>query len=495
MTNSRLLSLPPEVREKILVDLIGNNLIHIKHLQYHDLADAKWVDLDELDPKLTKEGAFRHAICVAAQSEQSVYDGTVLGTATVPEGLNPDYFVTSCTKLHQGCKMSQIGTKTLRPEEYGVLTLDLKVLGVCRQLYEEANHLLWTTNTFSFHDATSLNKFLASLNPAQKRNMSSMHISAMLDHWGRSRGDQAWSVALKLSYINMLRGVQNLHLRFEHCYDSVSARHTFVESYEQCKLNLDEQIKPFLRLRALDAKNITVVLSDTTGRFGEDDSPLCRWDRTTKNQYAGDFRDRLLAPNGAELVSKDAEIENTANEIGIMNNAKIHVTIARSLVHTRRVSIDELRVRAIFADRQARKYAAKAAKAATESGNATNHQKEARSKAEADRYRQQLRNLRVSLTNLQGKASQAIAKYKRAKARVLARKAKNKGEDDNGDDNEDLPSESPYSKRYINSGGELASDDSEGWEDKDEEGFLRMSDVEGLVENMDDNIHLAGDSS
>lgn len=424
--------LPSEVREKILLNLIGDNLIHIKHLSYDDLAKAKglsWDDLNKADPKLAKGGAFRHAICVAAQSEEDIYDETILGNAMVPEDESPDYFVASCTKLHEGCKMIEGGSKRLLPEDYGALTLDLRVLGACRQLYEEANHLLWATNTFSFDDAISLNRFLASLNPAQKRNLSGMHISAKLDHWGWGRWDQAWSVALKLPYINMLRGVQNLHLCFEQCYASVRVPQTFATSYKLCKKTIDEHIKPFLRLRALNPKNITVVLCDNLGALDQEDQTLFRWDRTTKNGYAGDIRVQLLAPNGAELVSKDANITNTANEIAIMKNAKRCANIAMSKVDSMEDSIEQWIAHIKREDKLAQKNAAKAANITGKSKKAFSEmakfQKEAQIKTErAGLYRKQLWALRRQLVYLQGKALEAVAKHKRARARVSARKAK-----------------------------------------------------------------------
>jgi len=221
--------------------MIGDNLIHVKYLSSHDLAKAKgisWDELHEADPKLAEGGAFRHAICVATKSEQDAYDETVLGNAEVPEDEDPDYFTASCKKRHEGCRMSQGGSKRIYPEEHGVLTIDLKVLGACRQLYEESNYLLWATNTFSFDDANSLNKFLASLNPAQKRNLSGIHISAEVDHAQIARWwCEQWSLSLKMSYINMLRGVQNLHLCFQQALTSVPQ---FPQTYDElCKAELD----------------------------------------------------------------------------------------------------------------------------------------------------------------------------------------------------------------------------------------------------------------
>ncbi len=43
---------------------------------------------------------------------------------------------------------------------FGHEMMRLGVLRSCRQIYVEANNLLWTTNTFSFADATTFRRFM-----------------------------------------------------------------------------------------------------------------------------------------------------------------------------------------------------------------------------------------------------------------------------------------------------------------------------------------------
>jgi len=157
---------------------------------------------------------------------------------------------------------------------------------------------------------------------------------------------------------------------------------------EKCKKGLDRDIKPFLRLRALNTKNATVVLNDDPSEWMKiKNQVLFRWDTTAKNQYAENIRAQLTAPNGAELVRSDAEVANAANEVANMNNAKLDVSRA------------EFRVN---------RAAEEAAAARAESSD-----------AEGD-------FLDRLVTTLQGKLIQAVVKYERAKARVEAREAKNR---------------------------------------------------------------------
>ena len=47
--NSPLLRFPSEVREKILVNIIGDNLIHVKYLYGDDLIEARRAEGKEVD--------------------------------------------------------------------------------------------------------------------------------------------------------------------------------------------------------------------------------------------------------------------------------------------------------------------------------------------------------------------------------------------------------------------------------------------------------------
>ena len=170
---------------------------------------------------------FRHAICVANQSEQSAYNEAISGYAHIPEGESPEFYVASCEERHAECKMCGGNTMPLGKEDQQSLQVDLNVLGVCRQLYEEANYLLWATNTFSFEDPKTFQKFFGSLNPAQKRNLTSIHISTKIgwssnSNYHRARQDSNyWGTALNMSTVNMLRKLRFrsilalLRLKFE----------------------------------------------------------------------------------------------------------------------------------------------------------------------------------------------------------------------------------------------------------------------------------------
>lgn len=248
--NSPLLLMPSEIREKILVNLVGDNFIHVQYFS-----------------------TFRHAICVANRSEKSAYQDLVTGADIVPDGEDPNFYVESYQKRHENCKKcarSNWANTELSSQEKSSLRVDLSVLGVCRQLYEEANHLLWDTNTFSFIDPLTCNKFFASLNPAQKRNLSGLHISTVVSDYedvfpARYSSQHGWLTALKLPCVNMLRNVRNLHICLEYrcgLEDVVSLSHDRAKALATEQTAMTANLEGILRLRALNTRQVTVILSD-----------------------------------------------------------------------------------------------------------------------------------------------------------------------------------------------------------------------------------------
>lgn len=53
-------------------------------------------------------------------------------------------------------------------EPHGAYSLDIRVLRTCRQVYNECNDVLWTTNIFAFETPKPYSRFLNTLNRTQK---------------------------------------------------------------------------------------------------------------------------------------------------------------------------------------------------------------------------------------------------------------------------------------------------------------------------------------
>ena len=67
--------------------------------------------------------------------------------------------------------------------------LELAIVAVCRQLYEEGIHVLWATNTFSFADSWSLRVFLEALDTAQKSKLRKLHFATNMADYDEGPAD------------------------------------------------------------------------------------------------------------------------------------------------------------------------------------------------------------------------------------------------------------------------------------------------------------------
>ena len=305
---SPLLRLPPAIRAKILDYLIGGQVVHVQYVQ-HESGTVEQVPL---------MGKLRHAICVARETEAEAYARAIRGYHDAnPLSDSKKYYIACCADRHQKCYFTSrtLGLKNLPAEQ----KFDLAVLSVCWQVYEEACHILWTTNTFSFDDPVSFHKFIASLNTAQLHKLTSLHLSRLLvgdqrsttrladrivDHW-------AWTIACDPSRMITLRGLRTLHLCFEQWFDYCNLINTMQDYNRRC---IRQDAQPFLQLRILDLERVTVVVADNTAFMKIPGTQAVRWTAPKKNEMAGWIRGKLLDVEGraslkAEGEAKKLEIE------------------------------------------------------------------------------------------------------------------------------------------------------------------------------------------
>ena len=414
---------------------MGNNLIHVKYLDSGDIWRASialnehlatrvsqangleqppaydvhdsdgYYDDDadrvasflarEMTPSLSdqiRRPAFRHAICVANQSEQAAYQEAVSRSVVAPEGESPEHYVASCKDRHAACNMCGSGPMFLLEKDRHALTVDLNVLGVCRQLYEEANHLLWTTNTFSFEDPQTFSKFFGSLNPAQKRNLTSIHISADIGGLGsyynisayqRARWDSDyWGKGLKISNLKMLRGVQTLHLCINQGFQCLTRGYGNQSPEKVIELAQEADMDSILRLRALPLKHATVIVSDDAEKLKHTGGMAHRWTVIKKNEYAERVRVQLADPGGAELVKTEAEVANLERKTEIRDNAATRLKHYKSILKDKRADMVQTaksarreRAKAVLAAQKANQISNKSSKKAAKLRDAAEKQK------------------------------------------------------------------------------------------------------------------------
>lgn len=406
-----------------MIDVVGGNLIHVRFFEQFEFGSRLGVDLNDMSSKVEQAG-LRHAICVATQSEQSAYDDMI----STEQGVEiPGSQNLTCEKRHADCKMCGFERRTpdVPSLDENNLYLDLRILGTCRQLYEEANHLLWATNTFSFDHPKTFNKFMASLNSAQKRKISSLHFNAEFDRIS-SYGQFTWTSALKLSNVNILKGIHTLHLCLQQRYSrAVAPLVGDVRGVDSCdrvgaiKASLEEDIKPFMRLRALNPENVTVIIGDP--RFGP---PAPGWTATVKVEVAEQLRKQVLDPQGAALVKVEAEAATAAYKLDMKHAAEERVKWASDRVTENREMVEKASRKADRLESEAEKARVKAEDLFNQDHDDALSNEAKTSADQAKRWRSHVKWLEGEIKHWEKEAKARELKLERAKALVEGRKWK-----------------------------------------------------------------------
>lgn len=162
-STSPLFKLPREIRNIIFSYVIGHQFIH---LVYRSAI-----------PK------FHHALCTAAMSEDEAYNEFVSGHSHISSIDPAGHHSISFRERHARCSpwSARDGLLPYDPSKINKPMLNLSILRACRQIYEEANVLLWTTNTFSFERHATLQIFVGSLHWTQRKMITRVHIDFAWD--------------------------------------------------------------------------------------------------------------------------------------------------------------------------------------------------------------------------------------------------------------------------------------------------------------------------
>ncbi|KAL8722201.1 MAG: hypothetical protein Q9181_007538 [Wetmoreana brouardii] len=314
---SPLLKLPAELRKKIFTYVIGDQLIHIGRFKQCD------------------GSLIRHALCTADTSEATAYEESILGYSQIPEWEDPVCYVEIFGSRHEACMPwpgkvychdSSNDSQNNPPAEQ-IPTMDLSLLSVSRQAYEEANHILWTTNTFCIDSPSAFKSVITSLNFGQKNKLAKLHIAMRLaneseNHMVRDK----WCKAINDRLVEKLRGLESLDVCLE--LDVLAC------DWESCD---DPLLAPLLSFQQLPLEKTRVIIGDrqsslwsilwwllahpassTHGRREFVTKEEVRFTRIEKRELACHYETRLLSSAGnidvSAEVTRRLELERQARE-------------------------------------------------------------------------------------------------------------------------------------------------------------------------------------
>ena len=272
---SPLLKLPSELRDRIWIEVLGGRLIHLDFDEDDDLSDSE---------SLSDSGQlhWKHEVC-----QHDCQENRSDRKAPRP------HFECRFREEHLYFDMFD---KDRRPL-YDDATLHLTALRASRQLYVEANRVLWTTNTFSFPDGPAFREFMKTRNFHQKRLIRSLRFEMQ---WGYGR-EAPWNSALGMALVKSLTGLQTLRLQIEcdlekEVWDHNKDRFVRLTAYTEGlrKLSILPLTSVEIAVRTLTDERTLTLLRQVA-------IPSELWQEADRDRCAQDLKALLLDPKGAQV--------------------------------------------------------------------------------------------------------------------------------------------------------------------------------------------------
>ncbi|KAL8916912.1 MAG: hypothetical protein Q9208_008276 [Pyrenodesmia sp. 3 TL-2023] len=296
---SPLLRLPLELREQIWTHVLGERLIHLKYDPTAE--DPEHRPVFSLEFSLSSYGGYERIILRHyTEMNGNIWSASIVVPRMVRDEDDKD--VGKWQESHDECHLHDYDPHSLPPRRpadlSGNSTMHLTVLRASRQIYVEANRILWATNTFSFNDAPSFEEFMKTRNAHQKRLINTLRFEM---HWGSSEAKQ-WNSVLNMTLVKSLTGLRTLHLPItynikKHLWDLVKNNFVQQASYTQ----------GLRKLSMLPLTNAEVVIRTSPPRH------RCLppagwekglWQRSDMDHCANELRQLLVNPMGAEIYAQ-----------------------------------------------------------------------------------------------------------------------------------------------------------------------------------------------
>lgn len=276
---SPLWKLPSELRDKIWIEVLGGRLIHLDFDEDRDTSDSEL--FSESD-----RPHFKHRVCQHDCKEDR----------SDRKAPRPHF---ECRFREEELYFDLFGDDP-EPGYDADATLHLTVLRASRQLYVEANRVLWTTNTFSFSDGLTFGEFMKTRNLHQKRLIRTLRFEMQ---WGLGH-ERLWNSALGMALVKSLTGLQTLRLqivcdvekeRWDHNQDRFVRLTTYTEGLR--KLSILPLTSVEIAVRASERGNLKHNPFAMPGSYGSSEL----WQKGDRDRCAQDLKALLLDPEGAQV--------------------------------------------------------------------------------------------------------------------------------------------------------------------------------------------------
>jgi hypothetical protein len=216
-------------------------------------------------------------------------------------------------------KRNALGGRALERYQAGEHVVQVQILRVCRQVYIEANPILWSSNTLAFGEPSDFCKFMSERVTAQKASITRL----LLDFsWG-TRGDtmtRQVQRATSNGIITTLTGLRTLHLYIQDAVygsiDPVAGNFDDKQEIEEWQrtTRTHEARDGFTNFKRLPLQHVTILM-------------LCRpnwsfsmqnWRHTVRIKYAETVRDTILDPEGSQKLQQEQAAAKATRKVELV---------------------------------------------------------------------------------------------------------------------------------------------------------------------------------
>ena len=276
---SPLLRLPLEIRMQIYKLLLGDRILHMENNHWRHAA----IQQDRSTCNRLSEWCDRcHLLCVPCFQDADQNS----------QGSDMTYHSRhyNCTTIHQygGAR------NTDRP--------DLSILLCCRQLYNESNLTLWTSNTFAFDNPKVFLRFVQAVGAPRRNLIRNLQLYMNYHYWHRPN-----------QLIFSMRGLRSLDLIIASCFTHSNARMIINDPSKLFEFSFE----PVLAFRLLPLTHVRV----TVEHAGSISFPGC-WTESDRDDLARLIERQLTDPHRSE---KHAEEVKSRLEKCEAERARIHI--------------------------------------------------------------------------------------------------------------------------------------------------------------------------
>lgn len=184
--------------------------------------------------------------------------------------------------------------------------VQVQILQVCRQVYIEANPILWSSNTLAFGDHPDFRMFMSERVAAQKASITRLLLDFSWGTYGYTISGEAQR-ATSNGIITTLTGLRSLHLYIQDAVygNNYPAAGNFDNKQEieewQSSTKIHEVLDGFTNFKRLPLQDVTVLM-------------LCKpdwsismqdWRHAERIKYAEAVRNTILDPEGSQKLQQE----------------------------------------------------------------------------------------------------------------------------------------------------------------------------------------------